>query len=348
MKLAFATLAGLAASRNLHSDFQSFKSKYAKLYSPLEEERRFNIFKENVAFVERHNRDYENGLETYTVSINEFADLTNAEFHTRYLAITQESAQIRLNYQCPVAWVDNGSDIPESVDWRTTDNPLKTVAVTSVKDQGSCGSCWSFGGAAAFESAMCTSGQKDCSTWTGASEQQLVDCGNKDNSALGPYYDMACNGGWIDNALYYVLQTGYLDNYDDYPYVSGTTRKAGACTADASASAGNISNCGATAKNSETELQGALAQVGAVGIAIDAGGVGFQLYSGGVYTSSTCSSSRLNHAVTAVGYGDDNGTPYWTVKNSWGTGWGDNGYILMRRNYNNMCGVAATPAYAIA
>merc|ERR1712146_496627 len=120
-------------------------------------------------------------------------------------------------------------------------------------------------------------------------------------------------GGWIDNALYYVMQTGYLDNYDDYPYVSGTTRKAGTCVASESASAGNISNCGATAKNSETELQGALAQVG------------------------------------AVGYGaDDQGTPYWTVKNSWGTGWGDNGYILMRRNYNNMCGVAATPAYAIA
>jgi len=96
-------------------------------------------------------------------------------------------------------------------------------------------------------------------------------------------------------------------------------------------------------------MQAALSQVGAVGIAIDAGGVGFQLYSSGVYTSSTCSSTRLNHAVTAVGYGADaNGTPYWTVKNSWGTAWGDQGYILMRRNYNNMCGVAATPAYAIA
>merc|ERR1711920_877034 len=154
---------------------------------------------------------------------------------------------------------------------------------------------------------------------------------------------------WMDNALYYVMQTGYLDNYDDYPYVSGTTRQAGTCVADPSTSAGNLSTCGATAKNSESELQGALSQVGAVGIAIDAGGVGFQLYSGGVYTSSTCSSSRLNHAVTAVGYGaDSDGTPYWTVKNSWGTAWGDQGYILMRRNYNNMCGVAATPAYAIA
>merc|ERR1712141_1931 len=166
MKLAFATLAGLAASRNLNSDFQSFKNKYAKLYSPVEESRRFNIWKENMAFVERHNRDSEAGLETYTVSMNEFADLTNAEFHTRYLAMTQDSAQIRLNYQCPVDFVDNGSGVADSVDWRTTANPQSTVAVTSVKDQGSCGSCWSFGGAAAFESAMCLDGQQDCSSWS--------------------------------------------------------------------------------------------------------------------------------------------------------------------------------------
>merc|ERR1739848_632283 len=110
----------------------------------------------------------------------------------------------------------------------------------------------------------------------------------------------------------------------------------------------SLSNCGATTKNSEAELTSALAQVGAVGIAIDAGGIGFQLYSGGVYVSNTCSSSRLNHAVTAVGYGNLDGQDYFTVKNSWGTVWGDQGYILMAANRNNQCGVAATPAYAIA
>merc|ERR1711972_711931 len=218
-------------------------------------------------------------------------------------------------------------------------NPKNTVAVTSVKDQGSCGSCWSFGGAAAFESAMCLAGEHDCSSWSGASEQQLVDCGGKDNAALGPYYDMA---------LYYIQQTGYIDGFDDYVYVSGQTKKAGNCMADPANSVGSISNCGATTKNSESELTTALAQVGAIGIAIDAGGIGFQLYSGGVYVSSSCSSTRLNHAVTAVGYGNLSGQDYFTVKNSWGTAWGDNGYILMAANRNNQCGVAATPAYAIA
>merc|ERR1712076_332027 len=328
--LAAASALGLAAAA-VPSDWNQFKARFGKTYkSSAEESRRFAIYKENLAFVARHNADAATGKESYTVGVNHFADLTNAEFRTQYLA--DMAPGIRLNYQCPVNFVDNGN----------------TVAVTSVKDQGSCGSCWSFGGAATFEGAMCLDGQQDCTTWSGASEQQLVDCGGKDDTDLGPYYDMACNGGWIDNALYYVLTTGYIDGYDSYPYVSGSTKKAGTCVADPANSVGSLSNCGATTKNSETELTAALSQVGPVGIAIDAGGIGFQLYSGGVYVSNTCSSSRLNHAVTAVGYGNLDGQDYFTVKNSWGTGWGDAGYILMARGRNNQCGVAATPAYAIA
>merc|ERR1712168_720302 len=332
--LGVASALGLAASATVNQDWASFKARFGKSYTAAEEPRRFAIFKENLAFIARHNADHKLGKESYTVGVNQFADLTNAEFRSSHLAEMVEAPQIRLNYQCPVAFVDNGSPNPDSVDWRSTNNPLSTVAVTSVKDQGSCGSCWSFGGAAAFESAMCTSGQQDCSS--------------KDNTDLGPYYDMACNGGWIDNALYYVMQTGYIDGYENYPYVSGSTKKAGNCVASEANSVGSISNCGATTKNSESELTSALAQVGAIGIAIDAGGIGFQLYSGGVYVSNTCSSTRLNHAVTAVGYGNMDGQDYFTVKNSWGTVWGDQGYILMAANRNNQCGVAATPAYAIA
>merc|ERR1711879_91601 len=313
--LGVASALGLAASATVNQDWISFKAKFGKNYAnAAEESRRFAIFKENAAFIARHNQDHAAGKESYTVGINQFADLTNAEFRSSHLAEMVEAPQIRLNYQCPVAFSSDGSANPAEVDWRSTNNPKSTVAVTSVKDQGSCGSCWSFGGAA----------------------------------ALGPYYDMACNGGWIDNALYYIQQTGYIDGFNNYPYVSGSTKKAGNCVADPSNSVGSISNCGATTKNSESELTSALAQVGAIGIAIDAGGIGFQLYSGGVYISSTCSSTRLNHAVTAVGYGNLSGQDYFTVKNSWGTAWGDNGYILMAANRNNQCGVAATPAYAIA
>merc|ERR1712131_197185 len=216
MKLiAISALAASAAAASLNSQWNQFKAKFGKSYSATEELRRMAIFKENLAFIERHNLDHQMGKETYTVAVNKFADLSNAEF--------------RLNYQCPVRFAASGNALPDSVDWRSTANPKNQVQVTSVKDQGSCGSCWSFGSSATFEGAMCASGAQDCTTWTGASEQELVDCGGNDNDALGPYYDMACNGGWIDNALYYIQLNGGISNYDDYPYVSGTTKRAGTC-----------------------------------------------------------------------------------------------------------------------
>jgi len=348
MKLIGTGLAlfGLAAA---HPEWQNFKKTFNKVYrNPVEESRRLNIFTKNMDFVFNHNARFAAGEETYTVAMNQFTDLTNQEFNTQYLMPYQSvEAGIRLNYQCPESFTASGAALPDSVDWRSTSNPQSTVAVTAVKDQGSCGSCWSFATTGTFEGQLCLAGSEDCSSWSGASEQQLVDCGGKDNTDLGNYYDMACNGGWIDNGLYYIQQTGYSDSESSYPYVSGTTKKAGTCVATSANSVGSLTTCGATVKNSESDLQGAIAEVGPVGIAIDAGGIGFQMYSGGVYTSNTCSSTHLNHAVLAVGYGNLDGSDYWTVKNSWGTAWGDQGYILMARNNNNMCGTAATPAYPI-
>jgi cathepsin L len=153
---------------------------------------------------------------------------------------------------------------------------------------------------------------------------------------------MGCNGGVIDWAFEYVQQNGGIDTDEAYPY----TGKQGTCSYQASNSVATCSGWYNVDSGNELALQQAVATVGPVAVAIDASQMSFQLYRSGVYSSSSCSSTNLDHAVLTVGYGTaSNGQQYWLVKNSWGTSWGMNGYIEMARNQNNMCGIATEPSY---
>jgi len=340
--LSALSVVGLVAASPV--EWANFKAKFNKSYKSLSEETvRFNQFKANLQFIKQHNARHQAGKESYHVAVNQFADLSAPEFEQIHLA-DMESVGIRMNYQCPNAFSPSSSSYPDSVDWTTTQNPLNLVAVTAVKDQGSCGSCWSFATTGTFEGQECIAGNQDCSTWAGASEQNLVDCSVKSDTDLGPYYDMGCNGGWIDNGLYYIQINGGIDSEESYPYTSGNGRT-GACAYDSANSVGREKDCGYPKKGDENQLTQAIADIGPVGVAINASGSGFQLYSGGVYTNSRCGTS-VNHAVLAVGYGADNGDDYFLVKNSWGSSWGMNGYIEMARNQNNMCSIASYGAYA--
>merc|ERR1712014_426199 len=267
-----------------------------------EESRRYNIFSQNRKFIAAHNDRAAQGLESYTVGLNKFAAMEHSEFKDLYLS---------------------------------------QVRVTSVKDQGSCGSCWTFGTGGAIEGALCAAGIKDCTSYTPQStDPNVID--------LNPYDNHGCNGGFQSNNLRYTALNEGVMNWDDYPYVSGQTKTNGECQYDASKKVQANTDCGAPAGGDEAQLVEAVAQVGVLTVAIDAGGIGFQLYTGGVYSSNTCSSTRLNHAVTLVGYGRYlDGQNYWEIKNSWGTGWGANGYILIARDQGNMCGVATDTQYAI-
>ncbi len=208
--------------------------------------------------------------------------------------------------------------LPLSVDWTTQG------AVTYVKDQGNCGSCWSFSATGALEGAY----KIKYGTLVSFSEQNLVSCDT---------IDSACNGGLMDNAFTWTKTNGGLCTESGYPYTSGTTSQKGSCLTTCSKNV-NVAPKSFTdvTRNSDSALMTALAKQ-PVSIAIQANQPDFQLYKSGVLTGKC--GTNLDHGVLAVGYGTwSDGTDYYKVKNSWGTGWGMDGYILIQRGKNQQCG----------
>lgn len=227
-------------------------------------------------------------------------------------------------------------DAPSSVDW------VKAGAVTPVKNQGQCGSCWSFSTTGALEGAYYVAH----GTLESFSEQQLVDCDTRKNGGK----DMGCNGGLMDNAFAWIEKNGGLCTESAYPYSSGTTKTAGTCdTSCTVVPDSEITNYVDVKAKSDDDMMSALAQQ-PVSIAIQADQTDFQLYKSGVFTGSC--GTKLDHGVLAVGYGSLDGVDFYMVKNSWGTTWGDNGYIRMGRGkeFNagaGQCGMLMQASYPI-
>lgn len=352
--------AAYAATPMADSQWKAWKQQHKVSFKTVQEElQRYRTFGKNRQFIHEHNARAAVGEESYTVGLNKFAAMEEGEFRQMYLSQTRDYSdkQLVLEYTCPNQFAYNGNPIPDSVSYVAGDPSTvgNDVRVTTVKDQGSCGSCWTFGAGAAIEAALCGAGSQDCTSWQGVSAQQQVDCcsytpqsTNPLVNNLNPYDSHGCSGGFQSDAFRCVVMQGGINNWADYPYVSGNTKTEGTCVYDSSSAITNaISDCGMPTSGDENQLAQVIAQVGPLTIAIDAGGLGFQLYTGGVYVSNTCSTTRLNHAVTATGYGSMSGQDYWQVKNSWGTGWGLDGYINMARNRNNQCGVATDTQYAL-
>jgi C1A family cysteine protease len=215
------------------------------------------------------------------------------------------------------------------MDWREHD------AVTPVKDQGQCGSCWSFSSTGSMEGAWAI----HSSELVSLSEQQLVDCSKS-------YGNMGCRGGLMDDAFQYVIDNGGLDTEEDYHY----TAQDGTCDEDKQENhIVTFSSFVDVIPNDEDQLKSAVA-LGPVSVAIEADKMGFQFYKSGVF-SGECGTT-LDHGVLVVGYGTDeeSGLDYWIVKNSWAATWGDEGYILLQRNVDapeGQCGVAMQPSYPV-
>uniref|UniRef100_A0A670KCB3 Cathepsin L1-like n=1 Tax=Podarcis muralis TaxID=64176 RepID=A0A670KCB3_PODMU len=285
------------------------------------EDHRRTIWEENFQMIEEHNREASQGKHSYRMAMNHLGDLTKAEFMERLNGLSPELPRER-GRRTTLFQKSDYPSLPSSVDWRSKGY------VTPVKDQGSCGSCWAFSATGALEGYLArTTGRL-----VSLSEQNLVDCSWKQGN-------QGCNGGWPSWAFQYVMDNHGLDSEQSYPYVGQDL----ACTYKSADLAVRINGYVDIPSNDEAALQEAVATYGPVTVALDASD--FHFYSSGVFDYPNCGTS-LNHAVLAVGYGTQNGTPYWIIKNSWGPNWGEGGYILLKRG-SNQCGVAEVASYPV-
>jgi len=293
--------------------FYNFIREHNKVYKESELLYRFEIFKANLRFIEDHNAK---NL-SYTLGINAMADLTVEEFSARNSLVPRNDFGMN-----PVFETSNQVP-PASVDW------IAKGAVNPIKNQGQCGSCWAFSAVSAVESAH----QIATGTLISLSEQQLVSCSRS-------YGNLGCNGGLMDSAFKYVEATG-LCTEQDYPYEAKSDFLN--CRDKSCTTAAKITGYTDVKPNDEAvSLLQAVAQQ-PVSIAIEADQAVFQFYKSGVFDNAQCG-TQLDHGVIIVGYGTDSGVDYWNVRNSWGTSWGEAGYIRMVRN-KDMCGLASQPSF---
>jgi len=312
-------------------EWELYKTKHSKSYENEVEERfRMKIYLENRHKIARHNKDAE--THGYYLEMNAYGDMLHHEFVQRMngykpaLRNATVHELIGFSYLSPY-----NLNVPEEIDWRTKG------AVTPVKDQGQCGSCWSFSATGSLEGQHFRKTGKLVSL----SEQNLIDCSTK-------YGNQGCNGGLMDNAFSYIKDNKGIDTEVTYPYEAEDDKCRYKPTDKGADDKGYVD----LPPGNEEKLKEALASIGPVSVAIDASHESFQFYSHGVYLEPKCSSTELDHGVLAVGYGTDstgvNGAKdYWLIKNSWGPTWGNGGYIKMARNKNNQCGVASSASYPL-
>lgn len=300
-----------------------FKRKYGKTYTDAAvEASRFKVFMENVKKIEAHNNKYRQRTTTFSLGINQFSDMTYEEFASKILMRRNGalSKPLRNLFQKPHSFT-----APESVDWR------KQGYVTPVKDQGSCGSCYSFSAIGGLE------GQhfKKTGNLVSLSEQNILDCS-------GQYGNNGCDGGFLQASYDYISDNDGVDTEKYYPYEGREMR----CSYDPDGKGATCKGYHSIRREDEDALKDAVASVGPIPACIYAAD-SFQQYSGGIYYGYDCPTDDTNHCILIVGYGSANGHDYWLVKNSWGTSWGDEGYIKMSRNRNNNCQIASDAHYPI-
>jgi len=312
--------------------FEQYLEHYEKSYEDRAEyELRKGIFQKNLNKILAHNKD---ATKTWKEAVNHMADWTPEEMKTLYgynkaLGYSRKEAAVRATYTPSEI---NVGDLPASVDWRTQQNVL-----TAVKDQGRCGSCWSFATAEVIESfiALKTGNLQDLS------EQQILDCTVNPQHCGGTG---GCEGGTVEVAIASIVKQGGLASEWTYPYQSWAGKDFPQCRTNHSTTpaAAKLSGYVSLPSNQYAPLLNAVATLGPIAISVDASSWSF--YTTGVYNGCNQTNPDIDHAVLLVGYGTENGQDYWLVRNSWTPLWGEAGYIKLFRTSTVQCGTDTSPS----
>jgi len=328
-KALLGKLSIVSPPKDLHDPFRKFMFKHKKVYTDIDEYyMRREIYKKNLKRIEAHNSRTD---VTFQMGENQFSDMTAEEISALIMPKRPSSLRAKSRASATSYHTLSGQQIPPSINW------VDKGAVNPPKDQGVCGSCWTFGTAGSLEGAWFVK----TGTLVSLAEQQLVDCawGQWQNGNNG------CDGGFAGPALQWIINNGGMALESDYPYMMQDQF----CNADIRTSGVTVQSYVNVTEFSEEALQDAVATIGPVAVAIDAAHEEFEYYKSGVYYNPNCKNDidSLDHEVLVVGYGTEDGQDYWLVKNSWSTHWGDNGYVKMSRNRNNNCGIATQATYPL-
>lgn len=303
-----ALIFALGVSAFENKEWKEYKQRFNKSYATVTEQlARLEIWKKNAEFVRSHNRLYNLGRKSYNVGMNQFADLTPEEFAAKFKTgyhlrrNAQESGEAKKSFEDPA-----------SVDWRTKCGPRP------VRDQGQCGDAAIF---TSVDVLDCVFFNEHNGTIVDLSVDQLTKCMNG-----------ACNGGFPDAAYEYIKDHGIT--------TEDCWQRLQSCSMNQDCVNVYVKKVNSYTGGDETVLRHQVVS-GPVTVAIDASHQGFQLYISGIYDEPACSSTQLDHDLVLEGYGTQQKTDYWIAKNSWGTSWGMEGYILMSRGKKNQCGIAS-------
>lgn len=315
LAIVLASAAEPIFNSGVHLKWTKFKEKFKKGYNgPKHESVAFKIFEENDKRIEMHNAK---NL-SWIMGHNEFSDLTDEQFKNQYiggLAGVPPANASKVDPALRNFKVEAGA----SIDWSSRG------VLTDVKSQGTCGGCWAFSTTGAIEAAYRIAGHP----LTSFSEQALISCESN---------NLACKGGWLENSFDYVSQHG-LCAESEYPYESfyGNVGSCRSCTPI-------VTSDGYQTAIGEAELVAAISKT-PTSVLVEADLAAWRFYSGGVLADPACGQG-VDHAVLAVGYGTESGTDYYKVKNSWGTSWGEGGYIRLKRNVRQ-CGIGSVSYYPV-